>query len=272
VADELAEVIYSNSEISLIGMSILGDYAYMLVQALISDDAERIGQARDFAGRFDAMYDRAGQNLTAEERKQLNIDSIILTQQFRKFVLDILTVVLTKGFEVFFKPGVLNLMVNFTNFHIFLINSFLEGRQPKYEPVETELFWLPFFYTQCRYLADNIGYYARQQRERAAEFSQILIEKYTFTIELQGLVRIGTDDFPIAKAHHMEVDDILRSYAEFLVSLLLSAQKNEIPGTLSLLFLDSSYRQLCIFSTELAAFNKTAKPACDPYARRFSLI
>ena len=268
----MAVVIYSNAEINQIGLSILGDYAYMLVKAIKSDDPARIQQAQNFAVRFDALYDRAGQELTQEESTHLNKDSFALSREFRTYVLDILKVVLTIGYEVYFKPTVLSHIINFADYYMIMLNTFLLGRKPTFDPIVQDIFWLPVFATQCRYIADNVGYYSRTQRKRALEFAEILNEKYIFAIELQGLTQIGTDDFPIAKAHRREVDAILKEYAQFLVGILLEERRNEIPGTLSLLYLDSAYRQLCTYSTELAVFSGNNKPACDPFASRYSLL
>lgn len=268
----MADVIFSNAEINRIGLNILGDYAYMLVQAIISDDPDRIRQARGFAARFDSLYNTAVQNLTPQARTQLNKDSIDLSQEFRRFVLDLLRVVLTKEFDVFFKPATLNNMVGFAEYHMDLINTFLLGRQPQYDPVQTELFWLPVLETQCRYITDNIGYYERALRARAIEFAELFDAKYIFTVELQGLSRIGTNDFPIAQAHHREIVSLLNRYAQLLVEIILVRNQNQVPGTLSLLYLDSGYRQLCIFTTELSTFTGTAKPACNPFARRYTIL
>lgn len=268
----MQEVLYTNTDIYKIGTSLVGDYAYLLAQAVRSNDQDRISRANYFASGFDVLHERVSQDLTKDERNRLNQDAIALSQEFRQFVLDILAAVLTKGYEIYFKPPILNNIINIVNYYIYMLDLFLKGRYPVFDPVMQELFWLPVFSLQCRYIADNVGYYSKTEREKAHEFADICNEKYLFAVQLQGYVRIGKDDFPIAKAHHQEVDAAIKDYAQFLVDLIQKKKQNRIPGTLDLLFLDSAYRQLCVFSTELAAFIGTQKPACDPYARRYNIL
>lgn len=268
----MAKVTYSNEDINRFWLQIMGDISLLILNALSPEASEDAQEAREFSRRFDALLARARQKITPEELSRLNRDAFAAVQEIRQFILSILRKIVTQDFFFAFKPTILNNMVSLADQYTYLLVTLMQGRQPSFDPIIQDIFWLPFFVAQAKYIGDNVGYHQLVTRKKAEEFANILKEYWASAYELQGITRIGTNDFPIVHEHRRVVDETLRSYAEFLVEILQKSNQKKIPGTLSTLFLDASYRILCFYVTQLAVFSDAPKPACDPASPRLSLF
>jgi Protein of unknown function (DUF2935). len=267
----MATVTYSNEDINRFWLQIMGDNALILLNSLSPVEAENVRQAEELAKQFDALALRANQSPTANQTAQLNKEAFQATQDLRKFILQIAKKFLTKVFYLDLKPSVVNYFVDETERYLDHLYTFMQNRQPPFNLIQDEIFWLRIFTQQADYIADNVGAYQKKTRERALDMADSLNEYWAFSVELQGFSRIGKETFSIALDHHVAVVNLLREYYEFLTSLIdLQQLMVKIAGSLSLLYLDRSRRMVCLFLRQAAQYSSTELPDCDPYAKRIS--
>ena len=268
----MAAVTYSNTDLNRFWLQILGDNALITLNSLSPQETEDARQARALVDRFDALALRANQDPTAEQTAQINREAFGATQDLRKYFLLTARNFLTKNFYLDIQPAILNNFVNATEKYLDLLNAFMQGKQPEFDPILEEIFWLPIFTQQSNYIADNVGYFQKENRENALNLADIFFEYWSFSVVLHGLSRIGKDDFPVATEHHRAVVTALNDYYEFLTSLVALQQQQGIPGSMSLLYMDRSRRMACFFLRQAARFSDTQAPECDPYAQRISSV
>jgi hypothetical protein len=245
----------------------MGDNAFFIHQRLLAEGTEK-QKANQLFTDFEGLLARSRQSLNAGQITQLNREALSAAQQFRVLLLAILKSQVTQGITIFFKPDFLNIMVSMADMYIYLLNSFLSGRQPEFIPISQDLFWLSVFYAESRFIADNVGDFSEDIRLRAVNFTNIFTRYFLFAVELQGIYRIGMTDFPISKQYRLNVRETLTSFAEFIVELIGLARGNRLPGTLTILDLDHIYRKLCYYVSQLSLIDDAPKPACDPTSPR----
>lgn len=268
----MAAVPYSNTDINRFWLQILGDNALIILNALSPDETEEAGRAAELAKRLDALALRANQNPTADQTARINREAYQAAQDLRTYILQILTSLLTRKLHIDLKPTVINLFVDETEKYLSMLNAFMQNKKPEYNPVLEEIFWLPVFSVQNRYIADNVGYFQIENRDKALRLATVLNEYRGHSLELHGMARIGTEDFPMAREHHIVVLDVLNGYYEFLKNLVALQQQKMQPGSISLLYLDRSRRMVCFYLMQAAVFLDMKAPDCDPYAKRISTV
>lgn len=266
----MAAAPYSNADTNRFWLQILGDNALIIHNALSPNDTENARRARAFTDLFDALALRANQDLDANQTALINKDAYQAAQDLRRFFLQILRKSLTEEFHLDLKPVLINGFVTETEIYLDHLNAFMHNRQPTFNMIDEEIFWLLAFTFHSRYIADNVGYYQREYREKAREYSSTIYEFWSASVELKELSRIGTEDFPMAREHHMAVVNVLNEYYELLTSLVALQQRQELPGSMSLLYMDRSRRMVCHFLKQVSVFLGTQAPDCDPYAQRIS--
>ena len=268
----MAAVTYSNIDENRFWLQIMGDNALLLLEAIHTDDTASIQQARNSFQQFENLLNRAKQNLTTEQLSKLNQDAYSAAQDARSFYLKLLKMQLTESYFIFFKQAILNNMVTLAEHYMYLLSTFARNQQPSFDPKVQDIFWLPIFITQSKHISDTVGFYEVNLRDRAERYATIFQNYLLFAMELQGLLRIETANFPIAYTYRKRLENTLRDYAGFLVELILTVQQNGMPGTLSVLYLDRSYRLLCYYLTKLTTLADTDKPACYPDSPRLSTV
>jgi Protein of unknown function (DUF2935). len=268
----MAALTYSNEDVNRFWLQVMGDNALLLLNNFSPAEKEDIAQAKSFADRFDALWARANGSPSANQTAQINREALQVTQDFRKFILGTAKKYLTQVYYLDIKPATIDYFVDEAELYMDYLNAFMQNRKPSFDLIQLEIFWLRIFTQQVDYIANTVGYYQKENRERALDMADKLNEYWAFSVELQGLSRIGREDFPMALEHHAAVADLLRDYYEFLTSLIFLQQQSKIPGAMSLLYLDRSRRMVCLFLKLLAQYSSAQLPECDPYAKRISTL
>ena len=268
----MAAVTYSNTDLNRFWLQMLGDSALITLNAFSPEEVNETRQAKALADRFDALALRANQNPTADQTAQLNRDAFQATQDLRKFYLQILNLMLTSIFHIDLKPEQINCFVNGTERYLSLLDAFTQNKKPSFDPLLEETFWLPVFTICNRYIAGRLGYFQEQNREKAQKLASVINKYWAYSVQLMGISRIGTEDFPLVQEHHVVVADVLNGYYEFLKNLISLKEQKKQPGSMSLLYLDHSRRMVCFFLKQMAVVIDSKAPDCDPYAERISSI
>lgn len=266
----MADATYSNEDLNRFWLNILADNVLVISNSISPQQTVDVPRARALADRFDALALRANQNPTAAQTDQLNKDAFQATQDLRQFFLHVLDSMLTSRYSIYLKPAIINAFVNETEKYLSQLNAYMQNKKPVFDPLAEEIFWFPIFSFQNRYIADNLGYYQVQNRQRAQDLANYLSNYQKYSRVLQDISRIGTQDFPLAREHHIATTEVLNTYYRFLNNLVNLQRKRELPGSMSLLYLDRARRMLCFYLKQMAAFLGTSAPDCDPYAKRIS--
>jgi hypothetical protein len=267
----VAEYIYSNEKENRFWLQIIGDNTIIISNKLPSNDpdAERAGQ---FANRLDALLARARQDLPAVELDKLNREASAEVMRIRGFILGMIREQLTKGKVTYIIPLYLNNIVSYIDKYLYLLSAFIQNKNPEYIPIEQDLYWLPILYTDAWFLHDNSGIFLKEIRQKAMALSGNLSELYEYATLQKGLNRIGTTEFPMREEYRKNVRDTVESFAVLAVDLIGLVRIYKLPGTLTLLDLDSLYRRLCYYMTQLNITANVPHPACEPDSPRLSTV
>ena len=117
-----------------------------------------------------------------------------------------------------------------------------------------------------------MGIYEDNLREKANRFALVFTNLLLQAIQLNGMARIGRDDFPLANQHYENVQDTLREFSGFLAELYRLAQQNKSSGRLTPLYIDKSSRTVCYYQRQLALLRGMPLPECDPASPRKSNV
>lgn len=263
---------YSNTDENRFWLQVMAESALMIRNRLIPNGTNMKQTADALAARFDALYDRADKRPSGAELEQLNRGTFKAVQELRSFIILVLREQLTKGLYVYFKPVFLNNLISLCDKYLYILGSYIDKREPDYNPIINDIFWLPIFYTESRLLSDGLGEFQIKLRQRADDFTLRFIMLFQTAVGLQGMYRIGDIDFPIAVQYRRDIRAELNAFAEYVVELIGLVRQNMLPGTLSLLDLDCIYRKLCYYTLQLSTVAKLPKPACDPGSPRLNTI
>jgi hypothetical protein len=177
------------------------------------------------------------------------------------------------GSPIFIKPSIINNAVTMAQEYLYLLDSFINNKQPKTgTAVQLQLYWLPTFIQITKVIIDSLGIYQVGLRRQAEDFSNDFINLLLSAIELEGVSRINAPDYPILNEHNKEVQQTLKEFSKFVESLISLRQQNRTPGTLSVLYLDRTNRIVCYVLRKLATLTDSELPECDPARPRVSNI
>lgn len=265
----MATYTYSNVDENRFWLRVLAENAMMIRNRLIPDGTE-IEAANSMAARFDALYARADRRPAGAELDQLNREAYQAARDFRSYILNILREQLTKGLYIYFKPVFINNMVSLCDEYLYILGAYVNKREPAYDPIIQDIFWLPIFYTESRLLSDGLGEFQVKLRQKADDFTVRFTMLFQTAVGMQGMYRIGDINFPIAVQYRRDIRDDLNQFAEYVVELMGLVRHNMLPGTLSLIDLECLYRKLCYYTMQISDLAKLPKPACDPGAQKQS--
>ncbi len=96
---------------------------------------------------------------------------------------------------------------------------------------------------------------------------------YLARLQLTGhlvfsLRRTGVNEYPALTSLNSDTAMVMIKYAQFLVELINLMHEKKVLGNLTILYLDSMYRQLCYYITELSKVSSVQAPVCDPASPR----
>lgn len=264
----MAEYVYSNVDENRFWLQVMAENALLIRNRFSPEKQKEISQANLLSQLFDALYNRATQNLNNDQLTQLNSDAYSATKNIRNYILLVIRKQLTEGLYVYYKPVFLNNLVSLADKYLYILGQHMQNRQPQFVPILQDIFWLPIFYTESRLISDSLGEFQGVLRQKADAFTTNFTLYFQTALGLQGILRTELTDFPIMKQYRIEIRELLNTFAEYTVDLINLTRNQRLPGTITLLDLDFIYRKLCYYTTQLSVISNLQKPACDPGAPR----
>jgi len=268
----MSEVSFSNQDINRFWLNILADNCLIVYNAFSPDNANQAMQLKELARVLDNLSETAGQNVSGDRLAELNKDAYSTVQDYRFFLVSLWNTTLTKKIHFDLKPNMINDMINMAEYYAYLISAFMQGKSPERNPITEDIFWSSTFEAQSEYIADNIGRYESVYRDKAVQFDSLFHEHWAMSTEYYGVLRLGKGNYPVLKAHRRQMLLIVEDYFKYISNLVTSVNESQVPGSLSVLFLDRSRRLACYYLIHLAGLNSAKTPGCDPYAQRISTL
>lgn len=251
-------------------LQVMGDYARFIITGLPSYDTEFLNRAQQFKTLFDGLLKRARSTLTDQQLQALNQEAYQATQDLRRFVLEIIRKIITQETDIIanLSPEVLNHMVNDTEIYLTNLAAYLRDASARVNSTQVTLDWLFNIYTTCKFIGDNLSIAFFRERSRAEAFQTQFLNLYLKAFLLNGFRRTGLQTFPSLIQANDEIQEIMQEYATFVVDLIRLKADKKIIGSISTLFLDNTYRQLCYYMTQLSEVSTFKPPLCDPASPR----
>lgn len=266
----MGTVTYNNQFENRFWCEIMGDNARIILHALHPGDTAEISSGRKLMTEFDDLLTRAQEKLTADQLVLINRDAFTATQNIRQYFLHILDMQMTQGFMILVKPLIINHMVDLANEYLRILYAFIHNRLPAFDTIDQDILWLPTFMAQSKYISDSIGFYESDITQEADQYSARFQDLFNFSLELKGISRIGKRNFPIENKHRRDIEKVLRDYSAFIAKVMLSVQRYETPGIVSLEYMDRADRSLCYYLKQLSVLSNSIEPECDPTSPRLS--
>lgn len=252
-------------------LQLLGDRARLVFRSLSPDEIQEAQTVNQFIADLDALLKEARKELTEDALKSLGKRAERSVQDFRKYILYFLRRQITGDLVIDVNPATLNMIVNSAEIYLGILNAYLKGSQLSFNSLILASIWLQNVYIDSIVIQNDIGIIYYEERQRAGEFASLFLNHYYTATIMDGLHRTGLSSFPALDKFNDQVQRIMISYAEYLVDLIYLITKIEYIGSLSLLFVDSTYRQVCYYMTKLSEVSAIKPPACDPSSPRMEL-
>ena len=249
-------------------LQIFGDKARFILNDLSPNDTEKIAESREFIDLFDDLLGQARQALSEGRLDILNRHAFRAAQDFRKFILHIILLQISGNPIISMAPAILNVYVNETEQYMNILASFMENEENMYNSITESITWMMNLYMGTVRIEQSIGIsfveFSVQARNYAHDFLILYLRAYI----MKGFLRTGAKNLPALDQLNDDVQKKITEYAEFIVKLINLSKKRQFFGRITLLDLDSTYRQLCYFMTRLSAVSRIKAPVCDPASPR----
>ncbi len=264
--------VFTNVQENRFWLQLLGDLAEYMLREIPSASEEIIGKLKGYLSRFDALTNRAFQDLSDREIVLLNQDSLSETKNFRGFLLELFKMQLQNNYYTGILPMVMNHFISYADFYIYLLDGFINDRQHEIDGLDLVLYWYPAFFIFAQTIANSVSAFAEEYKQKGDAFSEKFRNQYISAIYTKKTVNQGIAEFPLKDQFLKESYDYMSSFATFMVDIIFLIKENKLSSTLSLGLLDHFYRSVCYFTTQLAVLINEQKPACDPFAKRLEII
>jgi len=269
----MAEYTYSNAGENRFWLQIIGDYARLLIHGIPPEDENELRQMRTHIQTLDGLLARARQDLTPEELKKLNEDANAATRDIRGFFLQLLNMQIRGGYPILVKSPIISNAIDFADEYLFLLDAFMKNGQPPARRLcDINIFWMFIFTEISKVISGDLGFFEKDLRERADEFTQDFTNLLMACMEMLGLSKIGTMDFPFVTQHNQRLMQKTKEFYAYLTELIELSRQNRLPGTVSMLYLDRTRRMICYYMRQLGALTGQDAPDCNPASPRMSNI
>lgn len=150
----------------------MGDFARFILAGLPSSEAELLNRGQQFKTLFDGLLERARGTLTEEQLRALNREANRATQDFRRFVLEIMRQIITQQTDIISNlyPEILNHIVNDTELFLTKLAAYMKDSSARVNASQLSLDWLFNLFTICKYIGDTLSLAFFMERARAQVF------------------------------------------------------------------------------------------------------
>jgi hypothetical protein len=206
--------------------------------------------------------------MTGKQLNDLNRKAYQAVQDFRRYLLNIMRQQIGERTVINMTPEVQNVYVNEAEQYLDILGAFMQNSEHVYNAAAESIKWLLNLYTATVYLEQSIGVSFVDYKEEARKFAHNFLVLYLRSYEIHGLLRTGLKEMPVLDQLSDDIQKEITRFAEFIFNLIKLKEQKKFFGSVTLLYLDSTYRQLCYFMSRLSIVSSIKPPSCDPTAPR----
>lgn len=255
----------SNAAENRFWLQVMGDKARFILNALHGQMPAEEEQANKFIILFDDLLAQSRQEV---DQSALNPKAFNATQDFRRFILQIVREQVSQKNIIEISPSYLNVYVNETELYLDVLSQVSKNSEYKIDALNEILRWSIDGYIGVIYIKEKIGVTFLEYKNKAQVFADSFLVFYMRAYVFNGLRRTGLMDYPSLQVFYKEIANMILKYAEFLVDIITLTEKKQYLGNLSMLDVDNMYRIVCYVMNELSTVIKINPPACDPASPR----
>lgn len=246
-------------------LQILGDHARFIYNSLSPKESQPIREAQQFIQFFDHLLGLSRADASSVNIPSLNQQAYSLTEQFRKFKLDLLRKLLFGSLSVGLPPTFFNHMLNELEEYFRILKALVEGKPvPFYNALHHDLLWLPDAAGHAASIASDLDPVERRLIQKSGKFEKHFQDLYLKSIEMAGYMRTQLSEFPSFKRFHLDIDLEMKLFVAFLQEIENMVLSAEALDRLSPLIPDHMMREECYYLTKLAQLGMVQNPDCVP--------
>lgn len=244
-------------------LQILGAHSRFILSAAPPSQPEIANEANYFKEIFDTLLDRSWKNLSDEDLKDLNTQSLDAVCKLRVFKLNILSSQLTEKIKFNLSPTFLNHMVNELEEYMLILSFLIKNKKYVQHPIHYHLLWLSDAYAHASILNSTLDMTERKSINTVREFEQEFNTLYIKAVELMGYMRTGFLKFPAFNKFNHDIAMKMTLFQKFLKELRELKLSKEILGTLTPIIPDHMIRETCYYLSMLSMVSSLAAPDCN---------
>lgn len=265
----MADTINSNGFENQFWLQTLGDQARLVLYALSPNEAaELIADARKFVALLDSLLTQSRKQLSDDQLRQLNEQAFRAVQDFRKFILHILSLQLKEKVEFSLLPVIVNHIVNHTEAYLNILGAFMQNKAFLLKSIVYNIEWLLDAYIYAASIADKVGILFTDVKKQSNDIADQFLILFVRANEMKGFLRIGKSGFPALIKLNQDIVKRMKSFSEYILNLYDQVSAKEVTGTITPLYLDFLYRTNCYYITILSKASGLIAPVCDSIAPR----
>lgn len=245
-------------------VQIMGDYSRFIYNALSPAETAEAQDAQKFIRQFDSLLADTRRETSGNQLKALNQQAYDAVQGFRKYILHLAKRQISGDLVFSLRPSFINHMVNDSEQYLYILAAYGKNKKVVLNPAAVSLVWLMNVYVSAITIEDALDATSfDQSKQRVKALANEFLDLYFKAYVMNGLRRTGLDDFPALMSLNEDIEIVIQRYAVFLVEQVNLMENKKVLGNLTMLYLDSMYRQLCYYMKELSKVSSIRPPACD---------
>lgn len=243
-------------------LRIMADHSIFILEALAEKEKGEIAAAKRFVESFKELRDRAN---SSSEYQTLTLEAEKLTEELRKFKLDILKKQLTSQFVIHLTPTFLNHMVNELEEYLVIIQYLKKGEiPPVFHELHHHLLWTVDAAGHAGAISDSLDAVEKKLKNKSDEFTKRFEQFYLKAVELTGYLRTNLNSFPALARMNKDVKLEIELFQLFLSEIEELEISNQMLSSFSALMADHMMREECYYLIKLAESSNTEVPNCSP--------
>lgn len=250
-------------------LQIMGDHARFILSSLDPIELDHIQRSQEFINSYDLLLSLSKEELTAELIREISPKALSLTEEFRDFKIQLLTLTLNSNLNFHLPSSFFNEMINGLEEFILVIRSIVNNESANSHSIHLHLLWLTNAILHGAMISASLDIIEKdiidQSRLYEMQFTDLILKA---TI-LKGYLRTSLTSFTPLNRLNEQVEHLIYTFIEFLDHLLDLRIDGKILGSLSPLMVDHMSREQCYYLWKLSlSVGTLQKPECDPFRSR----
>ena len=250
-------------------LQCMGDHTRVIYDSLGADEGARLEKSTALMKRFDALLERARQEVNDQQLVAVIGESVDPCEAIRDLKRDILNNLLTGKVRTSLWPTFYAHALDEVGEFLRILSYYVKGKAPPVvPPLKHDMLWLLDISGHAQAMGDRLDYREDQLKAKIGKYVEDFAKLYIKAIDLDKYVQDGASEFPAMTKFHRDVHAELTEFQRFQRDLGALRSNKEVLGVLQPVFLDHMFREECYYLLKLAQSGQGDPPACDPTSPR----